>query len=691
MKKIAVFGLIIAALLTFGLVLGCEGPAGPAGRAGASGAAPEIGANGNWWLDGVDLGVSAMGARGPEGNTPFIHNGTWWIGQTDTGVVAAGKQGDTPIIGADGNWYIGDVDTGKPALASDGSPGSTPYIQGGTWWIDGVDTTIPTTGAAGAKGDDGEPGEPAPVPLRAGPNPQVNLTDGYWYIGEICTYVTPVVGEVPYLGENGRWWIGKYDTGIFVEFDHNAIAAMINRYYGDPNIVESAPGDVSERARKMQAFLMELSVRAKSQNPRFQIINQDTMRFANVDGVNTTTGADFDWNFLSFIDGWGVESGSSNAILANLRKAGKYVSTAVSQTTRASLLSYVAAAEADGIIPFPRMGGAAARDYLLENPTPLKPWLYYRWATNSEYNVIEEPEGIGMAHTVNDRDIISLLDAKNYLYLIAGRGFSTSTNIASNGSVGCLIPTMTPTNPTLLPTPATNATVIAAMAEYPASDGWGWDNWWRVAGRNSADNAYWFEQDIQDANWDVIYIDPGSGSFRAIDSVNRLKLKTNGGRRMVIGYLSIGTAETWRWFAGNTWTQGGNFISGRVQGGVFEPVYQTYPGQTYAAGSVRGVPEWALWSAYSGSYSDETTPIWWHPEWRDIMIRGGFYRNARSMGGPGFFGHAAGDLSSIDLIVTQEFDGVYLDNVSRATASAGNWTALQAFNDVNPLWFIEKY
>ncbi|MCD8080025.1 MAG: hypothetical protein LUF04_06320 [Bacteroides sp.] len=50
---------------------------------------PQIGSNGNWWINGVDLGVSA------EGKAPTIgSNGNWWIGTEDTGVKAEGAKGD---------------------------------------------------------------------------------------------------------------------------------------------------------------------------------------------------------------------------------------------------------------------------------------------------------------------------------------------------------------------------------------------------------------------------------------------------------------------------------------------------------------------------------------------------------------------------------------------------------------------
>ena len=45
--------------------------------------------------------------------------------------------------------------------------------------------------------------------------------------------------------------------------------ARVEEYYGDPDDV-SAVG----RARKMQALIMEIAIRAKTRNPNFQIVPQ---------------------------------------------------------------------------------------------------------------------------------------------------------------------------------------------------------------------------------------------------------------------------------------------------------------------------------------------------------------------------------------------------------------------------------
>ena len=52
--------------------------------------------------------------------------------------------------------------------------------------------------------------------------------------------------------------------------------ARVEEYYGDPDDV-SAVG----RARKMQALIMEVAIKAKTRNPSFQVIPQDTLQYAH--------------------------------------------------------------------------------------------------------------------------------------------------------------------------------------------------------------------------------------------------------------------------------------------------------------------------------------------------------------------------------------------------------------------------
>ena len=118
------------------------------------------------------VAAQGEGPKGEDGDTPYIQDGTWWINGTDTGIQAVAADGVTPVIGQNGNWFVDGNDTGIQAEGQPGPAGDTPYIQDGTWWIDGTDTGIK------AVAEDG---------------------------------ITPVIGQ------NGNWFLGDTDTGVLAE------------------------------------------------------------------------------------------------------------------------------------------------------------------------------------------------------------------------------------------------------------------------------------------------------------------------------------------------------------------------------------------------------------------------------------------------------------------------------------------
>lgn len=77
---------------------------------------PTIGENGNWWINGVDLGVSALAQIPTIGS-----NGNWWVGGTDTGVNAKGDKGDQGDKGNQGDK--GDAGTGIRSTSYDPETG----------------------------------------------------------------------------------------------------------------------------------------------------------------------------------------------------------------------------------------------------------------------------------------------------------------------------------------------------------------------------------------------------------------------------------------------------------------------------------------------------------------------------------------------------------------------------------------
>ncbi|MCI6828667.1 MAG: PL29 family lyase N-terminal domain-containing protein [Prevotella sp.] len=148
------------------------------------GATPMIGENGNWWINGEDTGIKAIGV---DGATPQIgENGNWWINGKDTGVQAKGHDGATPVI-IDGYWWINGKNTGVMAV------GQTPSIgENGNWWFGQVDTGVQAVAASPYIGENGN-----------------------WWIGNKDTGVRAagIDGITPHIGENGNWWIGNKDTG----------------------------------------------------------------------------------------------------------------------------------------------------------------------------------------------------------------------------------------------------------------------------------------------------------------------------------------------------------------------------------------------------------------------------------------------------------------------------------------------
>ena len=139
------------------------------GADGKDGVTPNIGDNGNWWINGEDTGISAQGpkgedgedgADGDDGSMPDIEiiNGNWYINGVDTGVSAKGDKGDDGTSGSNGKsayelWV--EAVTSEEGLEDPHNPGYN---------CDPTKTTIEDfwaylRGEDGKDGDDGKPGE----------------------------------------------------------------------------------------------------------------------------------------------------------------------------------------------------------------------------------------------------------------------------------------------------------------------------------------------------------------------------------------------------------------------------------------------------------------------------------------------------------------------------------------------------
>ena len=464
--------------------------------------------------------------------------------------------------------------------------------------------------------------------------------------------------------EQNPSWIPKGDRTIA------QLNAIVEEYYGDPD-------DVSDigRARKMQALIMELAIKAKARNPNFQVVPQDTLQYAHIDG---NPDDEYDWNLLHLLDGWGIENFSATTVsrLANLTKVGIKGTANTNGSTIQVVTDNQKIAADNNILWHPRLSAEVYQSPGIGNSGYMP---IYSPSSNS-YNINHDPIPAGIAHTINNNDVYKMMDAKNHLYMISTGKYSNwpdwETNPANRLDItrtaGYLVPFA---GGRFQPT-GTPEVVAQAIAEH----GTEWDFFWVAKGYTKDQGRKAYIEDLAASEWDAFYIDAHyGGSSLTKEEVEILKWKPQGGRRQVIAYLSIGTMETGRWFVDPSMLDPSTraFLNGAVENGKFTPSRERFWDV--------GIPNWMLWPAYSGQYANETTPIWWHPEWRDIIVRGGSkYKNPR-------YDHSmfTDGRSSIDKIVDMGFDGVYLDNVSRATSSGANWTALQAYNNANPKWYLE--
>ncbi|MBL7943250.1 MAG: endo alpha-1,4 polygalactosaminidase [Flavobacteriales bacterium] len=147
----------------------------------------------------------------------------------------------------------------------------------------------------------------------------------------------------------------------------------------------------------------------------------------------------------------------------------------------------------------------------------------------------------------NDDDILELSDAKNYLYLISNEAYATKSA---------------------------------------------------------------FIDAVKATNFDLVIMDLffGDETFTSAD-IAQLKTKANGGKRLVISYVNVGSAEKFRYYWKNCW-------------GLHHPLW--------------------LRRRYEG-YDDEFWVKFWKKEWQDII-----------------FGN---DDSYMKKVIDAGFDGAYLDNV----------------------------
>lgn len=277
-------------------------------------------------------------------------------------------------------------------------------------------------------------------------------------------------------------------------------------------------------AKKMRSFISEIAEYSRDYNPNFIIVPQNGVElcFHNLeinDGTEDT--------YLNAIDGLGVESlfrfdsiteNDTRLEALQILKDSKRVLVSDYLTKNEDLPLSVSKNFQEGFISFPRN------------------------ANNYHYTII--PDSINHENTKN---ITSLKDAENYLYLINSGNFDSK------------------------------ATFIEAL---------------------------------QKTNYDVLLIDLffGETPFSS-EEINALKFKNNGSKRLVLSYINIGAAESYRYYWNPKWKLGS--------------------------------PSW-LQKKYDG-YDDEIWVAFWKSSWKKII-----------------FGN---NESYIKKILDAGFDGAYLDNV----------------------------
>jgi len=119
---------------------------------------------------------------------------------------------------------------------------------------------------------------------------------------------------------------------------------------------------------------------------------------------------------------------------------------------------------------------------------------------------------------------------------------------------------------------------------------------------------------LKNTNFDIILIDLFFNDIELTKKdVEQLKIKANGGKRLVISYMNIGSAENYRYYWKDSWR-------------LHHPLWLKKP--------------------YEG-YEDEIWVKFWKQDWQDIIL--------------------GNDNSYTKKIINASFDGVYLDNVEAYT------------------------
>jgi endo-alpha-1,4-polygalactosaminidase (GH114 family) len=258
------------------------------------------------------------------------------------------------------------------------------------------------------------------------------------------------------------------------------------------------------------------------------------------------------------------------------------------------------------------------------------------------------------------------------------KGDGDRTRIMDSYACGLLVPSE---NGKYTPVTDDEEETAAVIAEY--GDKWDW--WWREQGLDETKGRETWLEALRSSDYDVIYIDsfynhrarPEEQTPLTAEEVESLKHKPDGGRRKVIAYLNIGSAEQNRWYCQDDWIwidpkNKNSFYSmkaGKVIERATDIVYVPFADSPSAkeAGNTAEPPAWLAFD-YGDDYPEEAIVQWWSKDWRDIIINGDSQYAHKVTGD---------NTSSLDRIMAQGFDGVFLDNAECCVDSF--WEAFEKY------------
>lgn len=198
---------------------------------GEDGSVVTIGENGNWFIDGVDTGIIAVGTNG---KTPTIgENGNWFIDGVDTGVKAEGTNGTgVTVTSVEKTNTAGNIDTYTITFSdstttnftvTNGNDGDSCYVESVTKTesnekIDTYEIVFNNGSKYSFTVTNGNDGSCITIASIEKTSTEKNVDTYTITLTDNNTFTFTVVnGLTPYIGNNGNWWIGEEDTGVLAE------------------------------------------------------------------------------------------------------------------------------------------------------------------------------------------------------------------------------------------------------------------------------------------------------------------------------------------------------------------------------------------------------------------------------------------------------------------------------------------